>query len=82
MASTPTRSIQSALSMATTLGKTVSVNAVASKVRSTLTRDGWKVVKARKVERLEEVLNEIYVDNRRARQVELLEEARKIAQSL
>lgn len=74
---TPTTSISTALNLATG-----SVSSVANKVRRTLTRDGWKVVPATKVQRLEEVLNEIYVDSRRQRQVDLLEEARKLTQSL
>lgn len=77
MSKTPTTTI------ASTLGVTNGpVKAVAAKVRQALTRDGWKVVRATKVQRLEAVLNEIYVDNRRNRQVELLEEARKLTQSL
>ena len=55
---------------------------MATKVRQALTRDGWRVVRANKVERLQAALDEIYVDNRRQRQVDLLEEARKLAQSL
>jgi hypothetical protein len=74
---TPTKTISSALSLSNG-----PVSTVASKVRQALTRDGWRVVKANKVERLEAVLEEIYVDNRRQRQVDLLEEARKLAQSL
>ncbi len=75
---TPTSTITSALTF--TSGSAVTT--VAKRVRTALTRDGWRVVKAQKVARLEEVLNEIYVDNRRNRQVELLDEARQIAQSL
>lgn len=77
MATTPTKSITTALVTASG-----SLYAVASKVRRNLTQDGWKVVKARQTDRLAEVLDEIYVDNRRQRQVDLLEEARRIAQSL
>jgi len=72
---TPTTSIASAI----TSGPT---KAVADKVRKALTKDGWKVIRATKVKRLEAVLSEIYVDNRRQRQVDLLEEARKLAKSL
>ncbi len=75
MSKTPTSTIASALT-------TGPAKTVATKVRNALKSDGWKVVQARKVARLEEVLNEIYVDNRRQRQVELLEEARKLTQSL
>jgi hypothetical protein len=74
---TPTRTIASALGLSNG-----PVTTVATKVRQALTKDGWRVVKANKLERLETVLNEIYVDNRRQRQVELLDEARKLAQSL
>lgn len=77
MSKTPTSTITSVLSVAN--GPT---KAVATRVRNALTRDGWRVVRATKVARLESVLNEIYVDNRRQRQVELLDEARKLAQSL
>jgi hypothetical protein len=77
MSLTPTSSITSALGRASG-----PVTAVAQKVRRSLTQDGWRVIRASKVQRLEAVLNEIYVDNRRQRQVELLEEARKIASSL
>lgn len=77
MSKTPTKTISSALSLSNG-----PVSTVATKVRQALTRDGWRVVKANKVERLEAVLEEIYVDNRRQRQVELLAEARKLAQSL
>jgi hypothetical protein len=77
MSKTPTSTIAAAL--VTGPGP---VKTVASKVRNALTKDGWRVVKAQKVQRLSEVLDEIYVDNRRQRQVELLEEARKLAQSL
>ena len=77
MSKTPTKTISSALSLSNG-----PVSSVATKVRQALTRDGWRVVKANKVERLEAVLEEIYVDNRRQRQVDLLEEARKLAQSL
>lgn len=76
MSVSPTRSITSALGKASG-----PVATVAQKVRRTLTDDGWRVVKAHKLNRLETVLNEIYVDNRRQRQVELLEEARKIVSS-
>ena len=75
MSKTPTSTIASAI----TNGPT---KTVANMVRKALTRDGWKVVRATKVQRLESVLNEIYVDNRRTRQVEFLEEARKLVQSL
>lgn len=74
---TPTKTISSALSLSNG-----PVGTVATKVRQALTRDGWRVVKANKVERLQAALDEIYVDNRRQRQVDLLEEARKLAQSL
>ncbi len=77
MSKTPTSTISSALSVANGTTKTV-----ASRVRTALTRDGWKVVKASKVNRLTEVLDELYVDSRRQRQVEFLEEARKIVKSL
>lgn len=77
MSKTPTNTIASALGLSEG-----PVSNVAKRVRTTLTRDGWRVVKANKVERLEMVLNEIYVDNRRQRQVDLLAEARKLAQSL
>lgn len=80
MAKTPTSSITEALGSNVRGGATLT--SVAQKVRKALTRDGWRVVKANKVTRLEEVLNEIYVDSRRQRQVELLDEARKLAQSL
>jgi len=76
MSKTPTFSISQALGKASG-----PVTTVAQKVRRSLTEDGWKVVKANKLQRLEAVLNEIYVDNRRQRQVELLEEARKLVQS-
>lgn len=75
---TPTSTIASAL----TTRPGGPVKTVATKVRNALTRDGWRVVKATKVQRLESVLDEIYVDSRRQRQVELLAEARQIAQSL
>ncbi|MCA1840130.1 MAG: LytR C-terminal domain-containing protein [Actinobacteria bacterium] len=78
MSKSPIGSITSAL----TVSNAGPVQFVATRVRKALTRDGWKVVKASRVQRLESVLNEIYVDNRRQRQVELLEEARKIASSL
>lgn len=74
---TPTKTIASALGFSNG-----PVTTVASKVRQALTKDGWRVVKANKVERLQAALDEIYVDNRRQRQVDLLEEARRIAQSL
>jgi hypothetical protein len=77
LSKTPTKTIASALGLSSG-----PVSTVAGKVRQALTRDGWRVVKAQKVQRLEEVLNEIYVDSRRQRQVDLLEEARKLAQSL
>jgi hypothetical protein len=77
MSKTPTKTISSALSLSNG-----PVSTVATKVRQALTKDGWRVVRANKVERLEAVLDEIYVDNRRQRQVELLAEARKLAQSL
>lgn len=77
MSKTPTSTI------ASTLGVTSGpVRTVATKVRQALTRDGWRVVRATKVQRLETVLNEIYVDNRRQRQVDLLDEARTLTQSL
>ena len=77
MSMTPTRTIQNALGKASG-----PVTSVAQKVRRTLTDDGWRVVKATKMQRLEAVLNELYVDNRRQRQVDLLTEARKIVSSL
>lgn len=78
MSKTPTSTITSAL----TVSKVSPVQSVATRVRNALTRDGWKVVRATKLQRLETVLSEIYVDNRRQRQVELLDEARKLTQSL
>lgn len=77
MSRTPTKTISSALSLSNG-----PVSTVATKVRQALTRDGWRVVRANKVEQLQAALDEIYVDNRRQRQVELLAEARKLAQSL
>ena len=77
MSKTPTKTISSALSLSNG-----PVSSVATKVRQALTRDGWRVVRANKVEQLQAALDEIYVDNRRQRQVELLAEARKLAQSL
>lgn len=77
MSKTPTNTIASALGLSSG-----PVSTVATKVRQALTRDGWRVVKANKLQRLEAVLDEIYVDNRRQRQVELLTEARRLAQSL
>lgn len=77
MTTTPTKSISMALSNATG-----SLTSVAGRVRKSLTNDGWKVVRARKTDRLAELLDTIYVDSRRQRQVEALEEARQIAQSL
>lgn len=74
---TPTKTISSALSLSNG-----PVSTVATKVRQALTRDGWRVVRANKIEQLQAALDEIYVDNRRQRQVELLAEARKLAQSL
>lgn len=81
MSKTPTRTIQNALPNALSRNGTP-LSVFAGKIRHSLTRDGWKVVRASRVKRLESVLNEIYVDNRRNRQVELLEEARKIVNSL
>lgn len=78
MSKTPTKTIATALG----ISNGGPVSNVAGKVRQALTRDGWRVVKAQKVQRLEEVLAEIYVDNRRQRQVDLLTEARRLAQSL
>lgn len=78
MSKTPTSTITSALSVS----NAGPVQFVATRIRKALSRDGWKVVRATKVQRLETVLNEIYVDNRRQRQVELLDEARTLAQSL
>jgi hypothetical protein len=77
MSKTPTRTISSALSLSNG-----PVGTVATKVRQALTRDGWRVVRANKVEQLQAALDEIYVDNRRQRQVDLLDEARRLAQSL
>lgn len=77
MSRTPTKTISSALSLSNG-----PVSTVATKVRQALTRDGWRVVRANKVEQLQAALDEIYVDNRRQRQVDLLAEARKLAQSL
>lgn len=77
MSRTPTKTISSALSLSNG-----PVSTVATRVRQALTRDGWRVVRANKVEQLQAALDEIYVDNRRQRQVELLAEARKLAQSL
>lgn len=77
MSKTPTKTISSALSLSNG-----PVGTVATKVRQALTRDGWRVVRANKVEQLQAALDEIYVDNRRQRQVDLLSEARKLAQSL
>jgi hypothetical protein len=77
MSKTPTKTISSALSRSNG-----PVGTVATKVRQALTRDGWRVVRANKVEQLQAALDEIYVDNRRQRQVDLLSEARKLAQSL
>lgn len=78
MATSPTKSITTALNTASG-----SLSSVANKVRRTLTADGWRVVRASKVQRLEELLNDVvYVDSRRKRQVEALEEARKIVNSL
>ncbi len=75
MSKTPTSTIASAI----TSGP---AKTVATRVRNALKSDGWKVVQARKVARLEAILSEMYVDNRRTRQVEFLEEARKLVQSL
>jgi len=77
MSATPTRSIATALGQATG-----PIQTVAQRVRRTLTQDGWKVVQRRKVEELSELLDTLYVDNRRQRQVETLEKARLLAQSL
>lgn len=77
MSKTPTKTIASALGLSSG-----PVTSVATKVRQALTKDGWRVVRANKVERLQAALDEIYVDNRRQRQVDLLSEARKLAQSL
>lgn len=78
MSKTPTQSITSGLKGTFT----APIGEVAQRVRRALTKDGWRVVRVGKLQRLESVLNEIYVDNRRNRQVELLEEARKIVTSL
>lgn len=77
MSKTPTKTIAGALGLSNG-----PVASVASKVRQALTKDGWRVVRANKVEQLQAALDEIYVDNRRQRQVDLLAEARKLAQSL
>lgn len=77
MSATPTRSIVQALGAATG-----PIQTVAQRVRRGLTQDGWKVVPARKVTELTELLDMLYVDSRRQRQVETLEKARKLAQSL
>lgn len=77
MSATPTRSIATALG--TAAGP---ISTVAQRVRRTLTQDGWRVVKAKKLEELTELLDTLYVDNRRQRQVDTLEKARKLAQSL
>lgn len=77
MSATPTRTIANALGQATG-----PLNSVAQRVRRSLTQDGWRVVKARKIDELTELLDTLYVDNRRQRQVETLEKARRLAQSL
>ncbi len=79
MAQSPTRTIQTALS---SLSRSAKLDTVAGRVRMALTREGWKVVQAKKVDELSELLDTLYVDNRRQRQVETLERARKLAQSL
>lgn len=77
MSATPTRTIATALGQATG-----PLNSVAQRVRRSLTQDGWRVVKAKKIDELTELLDTLYVDNRRQRQVETLEKARRLAQSL
>lgn len=53
------------------------------KVRNVLKRAGWRFVgKKDRVARLNELLDSIYVDNRRRSVVAALEEARQIARSL
>lgn len=54
-------------------------------VKTVLQRAGWKFVgrrHAKKVAKLQELLDSIYVDERRKRLVDALEEARQIAREL
>lgn len=51
-------------------------------ITSILKRAGVTVVEQEKVERLQELVETIYVDNRRTRQVEALNEARELVKGL
>lgn len=55
---------------------------IANTIRRQLGADGFALIQKAKRARLNELLNEIYVDKRKERLVTALEEARKLASSL
>lgn len=55
---------------------------IARRIRRHLGLDGYTLVQRAKKERLQELLDVIYVDKRKTNVVEALDEARKLARSL